>query len=85
MFELLFTLLNVNKKDEKYNIDKRVDDIIKRCDSNGNKKLSREEFVNGVKQDATLRKLLLGIYVFLKSKILFYYSILFNILDHELA
>lgn len=84
MFELLFTLLNVNKKDEKYNIDKRVDDIIKRCDSNGNKKLSREEFVNGVKQDATLRKLLLGIYAFLKSKILFY-SILFNILDHELA
>ena len=84
MFELLFTLLNVNKKDEKYNIDKRVDDIIKRCDSNGNKKLSREEFVNGVKQDATLRKLLLGIRFFkIKNSILFH--LLFNILDHELA
>ena len=63
-FDLLYTLLNVNRKDEKYNIDKRVDDMIKRYDINGNKKLSRDEFVNGIKQDATLRKLLLGINYF---------------------
>lgn len=59
MFDLLFTLLNVNKKDEKYNIDKRVDDIIKRFDVSGNKKLSREEFILGIKQDEPLKKLLL--------------------------
>jgi hypothetical protein len=59
MFELLFTVLNVNKKDEKYNIEKRVNDILKRFDLNGNKKLSREEFITGLKQDECLRKLLL--------------------------
>lgn len=59
MFELLYTLLNVNKNDEKYNIDKRVDDVMRKFDMNGNKKLSREEFVNGLKSDENLRKLLL--------------------------
>ena len=59
MFDLLFTVLNVNKKDEKYNIDKRVDDILKKFDLNGNKKLSRDEFITGLKQNENLRKLLL--------------------------
>jgi Ca2+-binding EF-hand superfamily protein len=59
MFEMLFTMLNVNKKDEKYNVDKRVEEVIKKYDSSGDKKLSQEEFVNGIKNDEPLRKLLL--------------------------
>ena len=59
MFEMLFTMLNVDKKNEKYNIDKRVDEVIKKFDSSGDKKLSQEEFVQGIKNDEPLRRLLL--------------------------
>ena len=60
MFEVLFTLLDVDLKDEKYNLDKRSDEIIKRFDLSGDRKLSREEFVNGVKDDEPLKNLLLN-------------------------
>ena len=59
MFEMLFTMLNVDKKDDRYNIDKRVEEVIKKFDSSGDKKLSQEEFVQGIKNDEPLRKLLL--------------------------
>ena len=59
MFDMLFTMLNVNKKDEKYNVDKRVEEVLKKYDSSGDKKLSQDEFVNGIKNDEPLRKLLL--------------------------
>lgn len=59
MFEMLFSMLNVDKKDERYNVDKRVDDVLSKFDSSGDKKLSLEEFVHGVKNDEPLRKLLL--------------------------
>ena len=60
MFELLFTLLNVDLKDENYNLDKRSDEVIKKFDMSGDKKLSRDEFVQGVKSDEPLRNLLLN-------------------------
>lgn len=59
MFQVLFTMLNVNKKDDKYNVEKRVDEIIKKYDVSGDKKLSQEEFVQGIKNDEPLKKLLL--------------------------
>lgn len=59
MFEMLFTMLNVDKKDDRYNVDKRVDEVLKKFDSSGDKKLSLEEFVQGVKNDEPLKKLLL--------------------------
>jgi Ca2+-binding EF-hand superfamily protein len=59
MFDMLFTMLNVNKKDERYNVDKRVEEVLKKYDSSGDKKLSQDEFVNGIKNDEPLRKLLL--------------------------
>ena len=59
MFNLLFTMLNVSKKDERYNLDHRVDEVIKKFDVSGDKKLSREEFIQGVKSDEPLRRLLL--------------------------
>ncbi|CAF0761121.1 unnamed protein product [Brachionus calyciflorus] len=59
MFEVLFTMLNVNKKDERYNVDKRVDEVIKKYDVSGDKKLSHDEFVQGVKNDEPLQRLLL--------------------------
>ena len=52
-------MLNVNKKDDKYNVEKRVDEIIKKYDVSGDKKLSQEEFVQGIKNDEPLKKLLL--------------------------
>jgi len=59
MFSMLFTMLNVNKKDDKYNVDQRVDEILKKIDTSGDKALSREEFLLGMKDDEPLRKLLL--------------------------
>jgi len=59
MFTMLFTMLNVNKKDDKYNVDNRIDEILKKIDTSGDKALSREEFVEGIKNDEPLRKLLL--------------------------
>ncbi len=59
MFNMLFTMLNVNKKDEKYNVDHRVDEILKKIDTSGDKALNREEFVQGIKNDEPLKKLLL--------------------------
>lgn len=59
MFDLLFTMLNVDKKDEKYNVEKYVNDVIGRLDLSGDKKLSLEEFVQGVKNDEPLKKLIL--------------------------
>lgn len=59
MFELLYTLLNISKFDEKYSIDKKVDEMIRKFDVNGNKRLNREEFITCIKQDEWLRKLLL--------------------------
>ena len=59
MFNMLFTMLNVNKKDDKYNVDHRVDEILKKIDTSGDKALNRDEFVQGVKNDEALRKLLL--------------------------
>jgi hypothetical protein len=52
-------MLNVNKKDEKYNVDHRVDEILKKIDTSGDKALNREEFVQGIKNDEPLKKLLL--------------------------
>ncbi len=59
MFEMLYVMLDVDKKDEKYNIDKRVDEIIKKYDISGDKKISQDEFVQGIKNDEPLKKLLL--------------------------
>ena len=59
MFEMLYVMLNVEKKDEKYNIEKRVEEIIRKFDTSGDKKLSQDEFVQGIKNDEPLRKLLL--------------------------
>lgn len=59
MFTMLFTMLNVNKKDEKYNVNTRAEEVIKKYDSSGDKKLSLDEFVQGVKSDEPLRILLL--------------------------
>lgn len=59
MFSVLFTMLNVNKKDERWNIDTRVNNILNQLDTSGDKALSREEFIQGIKNDDTLRKLLL--------------------------
>ena len=59
MFEMLFSMLNIDKKDERYNVEKRVEDVLSKFDSSGDKKLSLEEFVHGVKSDEPLRKLLL--------------------------
>lgn len=59
MFAMLFTMLNVNKKDDKYNVEDRVSQILKKIDTSGDKALSREEFVLGIKDDEPLRKLLL--------------------------
>lgn len=59
MFQVLFTMLNVNKKDEKYNVEKRVEEILKKYDVSGDKKLSHDEFVQGIKNDEPLQKLLL--------------------------
>ena len=59
MFDILFTLLNLNKKDERYNVDKHVEEVLKKYDKNGDKKLTQQEFVNGIKDDEILRKLLL--------------------------
>lgn len=52
-------MLNVNKKDERWNIDTRVNNILNQLDTSGDKALSREEFIQGIKNDDTLRKLLL--------------------------
>ena len=60
MFEILFTILDVDLKDEKYNLDKRSKEVMKRFDLSGDKKLSREEFVQGIKDDEPLRNLLLN-------------------------
>jgi Ca2+-binding EF-hand superfamily protein len=59
MFELLFTMLNVDKNDEKYNVDNYVQDVLNRFDLSGDKKLSLEEFVHGMKNDEKLKKLVL--------------------------
>lgn len=59
MFTLLFTMLNVDTRVEKYNVDYRVDQLLKQIDTSGDKALSREEFVEGIKNDEYLRKLLL--------------------------
>lgn len=59
MFEVLFTMLNIDKKDERYNVEKRAGEVIKKFDISGDKKLSHDEFVQGVKNDEPLKKLLL--------------------------
>lgn len=59
MFQVLFTMLNVNKKDDKYNVEKRVEEVIKKYDVSGDKKLSHDEFVQGIKNDGPMQKLLL--------------------------
>ncbi|RNA31173.1 Neuronal calcium sensor 2 [Brachionus plicatilis] len=59
MFQVLFTMLNVNKKDERYNVEKRIEEILKKYDVSGDKKLSHDEFVQGIKNDEPLQKLLL--------------------------
>jgi hypothetical protein len=52
-------MLNVNKKDDKYNVDKRVQQVIQKFDISGDKKLSRDEFVHGIRNDEPLVRLLL--------------------------
>lgn len=55
MISLLHTMLDLNKKE----VDGRVESIMNKLDTTGDRKLSREEFVNGIKNDEFLRKLLL--------------------------
>ena len=52
-------MLNFKKSDENYNASKRADAIMTKLDTSGDKKLSREEFVKGVAEDAFLRRLLI--------------------------
>lgn len=59
MFEMLFNMLNVDTSDERYNVDKRVEDVLSKFDSSGDKKLNIDEFVHGVKSDEPLKRLLL--------------------------
>ncbi len=59
MFTVLFTMLNVDKRDDKYNIETRVEEILAKLDTSGDKALSRDEFVTGCMNDEPLRKLLL--------------------------
>ena len=56
---MLFTMLNVDKKDEKYNVEKYVEDVLNKFDLSGDKKLSLDEFVQGVKNDEPLKRLIL--------------------------
>jgi Ca2+-binding EF-hand superfamily protein len=59
MFDILFTMLNVDKSNEKYSVEKYVNDVITKFDLSGDKQLSLEEFVQGVKNDEPLKKLIL--------------------------
>jgi Ca2+-binding EF-hand superfamily protein len=59
MFTLLFTMMEVDTKEEKYDVNKRVDAMLKQVDTSGDKVLSREEFIEGIKRDEHLKKLLI--------------------------
>ena len=39
MFDMLFTMLNVDKKDEKYSVEKYVNEVITKFDLSGDKKV----------------------------------------------
>jgi Ca2+-binding EF-hand superfamily protein len=59
MFDILFTMLNVDRHNDKYSVEKYVSDVITKFDLSGDKQLSLEEFVQGVKNDEPLKKLIL--------------------------
>ncbi len=59
MFDMLFTMLDVDKSEDRYNVDKRVDEVLSKFDASGDKKLNLEEFIHGVKSDEPLKRLLL--------------------------
>jgi guanylate cyclase activator 1 len=59
MFDLLFTILNVDKNDSRFNVEAYVNEVISKFDLSGDKKLSLEEFVQGIKNDEPLKKLIL--------------------------
>ncbi len=63
MFTVLFTMLNVDLKDPRYNIDTRAEMILSKLDTSGDRALSREEFIIGCMNDEPLRKLLLDHYL----------------------
>ena len=60
MITILHDMLNIKKDDAGSDPAKRADAIMAKLDTSGDKKLSREEFVQGVKEDPFLKKLLLG-------------------------
>ena len=52
-------MMEVDTKEEKYDVNKRVDAMLKQVDTSGDKVLSREEFIEGIKRDEHLKKLLI--------------------------
>ena len=59
MFNLLFRMMEVDMKDERYDVNKRVDAMLMKHDASGDKVLDRQEFIEGIKKDVHLKKLLI--------------------------